>query len=77
MVASQFQTAQNWALGSAMAVMLILIVMLTVAVGIGVVWLVRLPVRAHYRVTLPPEDGGAAPAPVTRSAEQQPQEVPA
>jgi spermidine/putrescine transport system permease protein len=77
LVASQFQTAQNWALGSAMAVMLILIVMLTVAVGIGVVWLVRVPVRAHYRVTLPPEDGGAAPAPVTRTAEQQPQEVPA
>lgn len=32
LVASQFQTAQNWALGSAMAVQLILFILLTVAV---------------------------------------------
>ncbi len=33
LVASQFQTAQNWALGSAMAVLLILVIMATVGVG--------------------------------------------
>jgi hypothetical protein len=40
------------------------------------VWLVRLPVRAHYRVTLPPEDGGVAAAPIVHEAKQ-PEEVPA
>ena len=35
LVASQFQTAQNWALGSAMAVLLILVITATIAVGRG------------------------------------------
>ena len=44
-VASQFQTAQNWALGSAMAVLLILVIVLSIAVAAGLLWLVTLPVR--------------------------------
>ena len=54
MVATQFQTAQNWALGSAMAIMLILIVLLTTAVGLGIVWLVGVPMRLRNRVVLDP-----------------------
>lgn len=54
MVAIQFQTAQNWALGSAMAVMLILIVMLTVAVAFAAVWLIGMPFRLRDRVVLDP-----------------------
>jgi len=52
LVASQFQTAQNWALGSAMAVVLILVIMLTVAAGAAIVWLVTLPIRASHRLVI-------------------------
>ncbi|WP_286175554.1 ABC transporter permease [Arthrobacter sp. NEB 688] len=52
LVASQFQTAQNWALGSAMAVVLVLVISLTVAVIAGLVWLVGLPLRARHRLVL-------------------------
>lgn len=52
LVASQFQTAQNWALGSAMAVLLILVIMATVAVGGLVVWLVTMPFRMRNRLVL-------------------------
>jgi spermidine/putrescine transport system permease protein len=52
LVASQFQTAQNWALGSAMAVVLILTILASTALVFFIVWLVLLPVRAHYRVRL-------------------------
>ncbi len=52
LVASQFQTAQNWALGSAMAVMLILVIMATVLVGAVIVWLVSLPFRMRNRLVL-------------------------
>ncbi len=50
LVASQFQTAQNWALGSAMAVTLILIILATVVVFGALFWLVSLAVRARWRV---------------------------
>ncbi|MEJ1088499.1 ABC transporter permease [Microbacterium sp. Mu-80] len=52
LVASQFGTAQNWALGSAMAVLLILIIMLTIAVAAGILWLVTLPFRNSNRLVL-------------------------
>jgi spermidine/putrescine transport system permease protein len=52
LVASQFQTAQNWALGSAMAVLLILVIVLTVAVAAVVIWLVTMPFRARARLVL-------------------------
>lgn len=52
LVASQFQTAQNWALGSAMAVLLILVIAVAVGVGALIVWLVTLPFRANQRLRL-------------------------
>ncbi|MBN9613349.1 MAG: ABC transporter permease [Actinobacteria bacterium] len=52
MLASQFQTAQNWALGSAMAIMLILMITLSIAVMAGLAWLVALPFRYQNRVRL-------------------------
>ncbi|MFT4259247.1 ABC transporter permease [Microbacterium sp.] len=51
-VASQFQTAQNWALGSAMAVLLILVIMLSIGVAAGLLWLATLPLRRRYALTL-------------------------
>jgi spermidine/putrescine transport system permease protein len=51
-VASQFQTAQNWALGSAMAVLLIIVIMLSIAVAAGLLWLVTLPLRRRNRLVL-------------------------
>lgn len=52
LVASQFQTAQNWALGSAMAVVLILVVTATVA-ALGLVsWAVSSLLRARHRLVL-------------------------
>jgi spermidine/putrescine transport system permease protein len=41
MVASQFTSAQNWPLGSAMAVMMIMAVLLTLGLGIALVYLAR------------------------------------
>ncbi|GAA1930186.1 ABC transporter permease [Microbacterium aoyamense] len=55
LVASQFQTAQNWALGSAMAVLLMLVITLTIAVAALIVWLVSLPFRMANRLELDPE----------------------
>lgn len=52
LVASQFQTAQNWALGSAMAVLLMLVIGLSVVVGAAILWLVSLPFRAANRLVL-------------------------
>lgn len=52
LVASQFQTAQNWALGSAMAVVLILVIAATVGVMALVAWLVSLPIRARHRLVI-------------------------
>ncbi len=51
-VASQFQTAQNWALGSAMAVLLILTIAVSIAIAAAIGWLVTIPVRRSYRLTL-------------------------
>lgn len=52
MVASQFQTAQNWALGSAMAVTLILTILSSAAVIALIIWLATLPFRRYYRLRL-------------------------
>ncbi len=46
MIASQFGAAQNWPLGSAMAVLMIAAVLLTLAVGAAIVWLVPRLARA-------------------------------
>lgn len=51
-VASQFQTAQNWALGSAMAVLLIIVIMISIALAAGLLWLVTLPLRQRHRLVL-------------------------
>jgi spermidine/putrescine transport system permease protein len=55
LVASQFQSAQNWALGSAMAVLLMIVIALSVAIGGGILWLVSLPFRASTRLVLGPQ----------------------
>lgn len=81
LVASQFQTAQNWALGSAMAVVLMLVITLTIAVCGLVLWLLALPLRRRGRLVLGPEPdalavavepdapaAAARPEPVDRSA---------
>ena len=64
LVASQFQAAQNWALGSAMAVLLLLVITATIAVGAAIVWLILLPIRRRNRLVLgdapPPSDPPAA-----------------
>ncbi len=52
MVANQFQTAQNWALGSAMAVVLILTILGTVALAALITWLGTWPMRARRRLVL-------------------------
>lgn len=52
LVASQFGTAQNWALGSAMAVLLIVVIMVTIAVAAGILWLISLPLRNRSRLVL-------------------------
>lgn len=51
-VASQFQTAQNWALGSAMAVLLIIVIMLSIVAAAAVLWLATLPLRRRNRLVL-------------------------
>ena len=52
LIAAQFQTAQNWALGSAMAVVLVLMIMLSAAVILGLLWLVTWPFRLRNRLVL-------------------------
>ncbi|GAA2985951.1 spermidine/putrescine transport system permease protein [Microbacterium terrae] len=68
LVASQFQTAQNWALGSAMAVLLMLVITLTIAIAGVIIWLIALPFRSHNRLVLGTEttktDAAPAAAPV-------------
>jgi spermidine/putrescine transport system permease protein len=51
-VASQFNTAQNWALGSAMAVILILMILGSVAVFAVLGLVLRALVRRNRRVDL-------------------------
>lgn len=53
LVASQFQTAQNWALGSAMAVVLMLVIALSIGAAALLVWLVLLPMRLRSRLEIP------------------------
>lgn len=52
MLASQFQTAQNWALGSAMAIMLILMITVSIAVGALLAWLISVPFKYQNQVKL-------------------------
>lgn len=52
LVASQFQTAQNWALGSAMAVLLILVIAATVVAGAAVAYLLTWPFVRSRRLRL-------------------------
>lgn len=54
LVASQFQTAQNWALGSAMAVVLIIVILLSAAIGGLIIWAAMLPFRRAQRLVLGP-----------------------
>jgi spermidine/putrescine transport system permease protein len=58
LVASQFQTAQNWALGSAMAVVLILVILGTALALAVLLLLLRAAGRRHRRLDLRP--GGVA-----------------
>jgi len=51
-VYEQFLTAQNWALGSAMAVFLIAMILLMVAIFGSLLWIVAYFVRRSWRVTL-------------------------
>jgi spermidine/putrescine transport system permease protein len=52
LVASQFQAAQNWALGSAMAVLLIVVIVTSAALMGLIVWLAWLPFRQRNRIRL-------------------------
>lgn len=54
LVAGQFQTAQNWALGSAMAVLLMLLTMVAIGAAAFIIWLVALPLRSRNRLVLGP-----------------------
>ena len=54
LVASQFQTAQNWALGSAMAVVLMLVIALSIGAAALLIWLISLPFRARNSLVLGP-----------------------
>ncbi|GAA2176724.1 ABC transporter permease [Agrococcus versicolor] len=52
LVASQFTTAQNWALGSAMAVVLILTTVLSAVAAAAMLWLVTWPLRLANRMRI-------------------------
>ena len=52
LVASQFLASQNWALGSAMAVILILVIIASAAVGALIIYLIGLPFRLRQRLTI-------------------------
>ncbi len=54
LVASQFTVAQNWALGAAQAVILIVMIMGTVAVFSVLALAIRTIARARRKITLPP-----------------------
>lgn len=61
LVAGQFQTAQNWALGSAMAVLLMLVITITIGVFAVLIWLIALPFRSRNRLVLGPAPQTADP----------------
>ena len=69
LVASQFQTAQNWALGSAMAVLLMLLVVISLGIAALLIWLVALPFNLHNRVDLGPAPAGSGPFTETATLE--------
>lgn len=52
LVANQFNSAQNWALGSAMAVVLMLFIMITVAIVGACILIVRFILRHNRRVLI-------------------------
>lgn len=52
LVANQFNSAQNWALGSAMAVMLMVFILLTVALVGAVILIIRTILRMNRRVLI-------------------------
>jgi spermidine/putrescine transport system permease protein len=60
LVASQFQVAQNWALGAAQAVILIAMIMGVVAVFAGLGLAFRAVARSRRRIALPPTVEAAA-----------------
>lgn len=59
LVASQFQVAQNWSLGAAQAVILIVMILGTVVVFALFGLLIRAIGRASRKITLPPASVGA------------------
>ncbi len=59
LVASQFNVAQNWALGAAQAVILIVMIMGTVAVFALIALAIRTVARASRKITLPATMEGA------------------
>lgn len=66
-IASQFQTAQNWALGSAMTVVLMVFVLICVALAaLVVLGVVRYLDRRTFRVDIPAGDATAALEPLPR-----------
>ena len=60
LVANQFQSAQNWALGSAMAVVLMLLTLGVVVAAAVLGVALRAVIRRAGRVELPPAAGGSA-----------------
>jgi spermidine/putrescine transport system permease protein len=52
LVAAQFQTAQNWALGSAMAVVLVAVILVSIVALGAMAWLIILPLRRRNRLVL-------------------------
>jgi spermidine/putrescine transport system permease protein len=52
LIANQFNTAQNWALGSAMAVVLILCTLIVVAVAAAIMWMGRMMYGRATRVVM-------------------------
>lgn len=61
LVASQFQAAQNWALGSAMAVLLILIIAATVLAGGLLAYVITWPLTRRRRLRLADLPAKASP----------------
>jgi spermidine/putrescine transport system permease protein len=54
LVASQFLSAQNWALGSAMAIVLIFVILGTIAVAAAIALVVRAVIRKARAINLTP-----------------------
>jgi spermidine/putrescine transport system permease protein len=52
LISNQFNTAQNWALGSAMAVVLILCTLIVVAVAAAIMWMGRMMYGRATRVVM-------------------------